>query len=244
MKLHTEEVRYSAGALALHGFLAIDAEHQEPRPGVLLVHEWWGHDEQIRTRARQVAALGYNALALDMYGEGKCALTPDEAGKAMNAVFSTPGALRARFQAAWNLLAARSDTDASRLAVLGYCFGGAVALEMARQGLPLAGALAFHPGSLATGTRAARGTVRSRVLVLIGEDDPFVPAAQRADFRAEMQAAGVEHEVVSYPGVKHGFTVPAATERGTKYGIPLAYDAPADRDSWARTERFLAAVFE
>jgi len=244
MKLSHEEVRTSVAGVPLHGFLAWDAARAGARPGVLLVHEWWGHDEQIRGRARQVAELGYCALAVDMYGKGEVARTPDEAGQRMNAVFSTPGALRGRFQAWFDLLAARPETDASRMAVMGYCFGGAVALEMARQGMALSAAVAYHPGSLATGTTAERGRVRARVLVLIGEADPFVPAEQRTAFRREMEAAGVEHEYVSYPGVKHGFTVPAATERGKTYDLPLAFDAAADRDSWERTVRFLAAAFE
>lgn len=244
MNIRTEEIRYRAGVTPLHGYAAWDADATGSRPGVLLLHEWWGHDEYVQRRAREVAALGYHAFALDMYGEGKVATTPDEAGAWMNEILGTPGVVPTRFKAALAALTARSGVDAQRVAALGYCMGGAIALEMARQGLELRAVAAYHPGSLVTGTTARKGTVRARVLVCLGEDDPFVPEEQRAAFQKEMRSALVDFEYVSYPGVRHGFTVPAATERGQTYGIPLAYDEKADKDSWKRTVRLLAAAFE
>lgn len=244
MDIRTEQLRYRAGETSLRGYAAWDADAKGARPGVLLLHEWWGHNDYVQRRAREVAALGLHAFALDMYGEGKLAKTPTEAGSWMNDLLSAPGVVPERFKAAVATLSARKGVDAKRLAALGYCMGGAIALEMARQGLDLRAVVAYHPGALVTGTTARKGVVRARVLVCIGEDDPFVPAEQRGAFRQEMKDAGVDLEYVSYPGVVHGFTVPAATERGRTYGLPLAYDEKADRDSWARTERLLAAAFE
>jgi len=243
MKLHTEEVTYTAGGVPLRGFLAWDGARPEQRPGVLIVHEWWGHDEYVRGRARQLAELGYAALALDMYGAGKVAKTPDEAGNLMTAVTSDLATMRARFEAARDVLVERAPADARRLAAIGYCFGGAVVLQMARLGLELCAVASFHPGSLAPAQPARRGTYQARTLVCLGADDPFVPAEQRSAFRAEMEAAGVACDFVEYPGVVHGFTVPAATERGEKYGLPLAHDAKADQDSWKRLGALLKTAF-
>jgi dienelactone hydrolase len=242
MDLRCEEIVYRENDVPLRGFLAWDPARAGKRPGVLVVHEWWGHDEYVRGRARQLARSGHVALAVDMYGDGKLAGTPQEAEALMLAVGSDLARRRGRFEAAREVLAAHEATDAERLAAIGYCFGGAVVLQMARLGLDLAAVASFHPGSLATTRPAQRGSYRARTLVCLGADDPFVGADERAAFRREMSSAGVELEFVEYPGVVHGFTVPAATERGQKYGLPLAYDAQADRDSWSRLERLLQGV--
>lgn len=239
MKLHGEEVVYQARGRTLRGFVAWDAERKEKRPGVLVVHEWWGHDEHVRGRARRLAEAGYVGMAVDMYGDGKKAENPDEAGKLMTEVMSDPALLRARFEAARDVLIEHPSTDRARLAALGYCFGGAVVLEMARAGLDLEAVAAFHPGSLATKQPAQRGKLKAKVLVCLGSADPFVSKEQREGFRREMTAAGADFELIEYPGVQHGFTVPEATERGKKYGLPLAYDAKADADSWSRLQRLL-----
>ncbi|HEX6883479.1 MAG TPA: dienelactone hydrolase family protein [Planctomycetota bacterium] len=242
MNLHTNEVAYTAKGVPLRGFVAWDEGRQGKRPGVLVVHEWWGHDEYVRGRARQLAGLGYAALAVDMYGTGKVAKTPQEAGNLMTAVTSDLATMRARFEAARDVLVEQAPADAQRLAAIGYCFGGAVVLQMARLGLELRAVASFHPGSLAPAQPAKRDTYKARTLVCLGADDPFVPAEQRADFRQEMQSAGVACELVEYPGVVHGFTVEAATARGKTYGLPLAYDAQADGDSWRRLVRLLESA--
>ena len=243
MNLRTEDVRYPAPGVTLHGFLAWDGDRREPRPGVLVIHEWWGHDEHVRERARELAKLGHVALAVDMYGDGRKATTPQEAGALMTSVTSDLAKMRARFEAAREVLAGRSETDGERLAAIGYCFGGAVVLQMARLGLDLAAVASFHPGSLAPAQRAKRGVYRAKTLVCLGADDPFVPKEERDAFRKEMAEATVECELVEYPGVVHGFAVRAATERGKKYGLPLAHDAKAERDSWSRLERLLERAF-
>lgn len=232
------EIDYAANGTTLKGYLAT-SNAGAPTAGVLVVHEWWGHNPYVRARADQLAEAGYTALAVDMYGDGELAQDPDRAGELMNAAFSAPDRLRARFDAAFALLAQQPNVDARKIAAAGYCFGGAVALEMARAGVDLAFVGSFHPGALATQNPAQPGRVRARVLVGIGEDDPFVPEADRAAFENEMKAAGIALDFVRYPGVVHGYTVPAATERGERFGLPLRYDEAADQDSW---ERFLGGL--
>lgn len=242
MELHSEVVVHPVGGVPLHAFLARPREVGARRPGVLVVHEWWGHDDYARTRARQLAELGFVAFAVDMYGRGQVAATPQEAGALMQSVTGDLALMRARFEAAREVLARRAECD-GRIAAIGYCFGGAVVLQMARAGVDLAAVASFHPGSLATTTPAQRGRYRAKTLVCLGGADPFVDAKERAAFQREMEDAGADLEWVEYPGVQHGFTVPAASERGRRFSLPLAYDAQADRDSWERTQRLLARAF-
>jgi dienelactone hydrolase len=206
---------------------------------VLVVHAWWGHAAYVRGRARQLAEKGYTAMAVDMYGDGKVAETPEEAQALMMEVMGDMDRMRTRFLAARDVLFEREGTDGARTAAIGYCFGGAVALQMARLGIDLQAVAAFHPGGLATSHPARRGTLRAKVLVCLGEADPFVSQDERAAFRREMTGASADFELVEYPRVQHGFTVPAAAERGKSYGLPLAYDAKADQDSWSRLVTFL-----
>ncbi len=237
-----EEVRYQAGDTTLKGYLVRDAAVQGKRPGILVVHEWWGHNEYARKRAEQLAELGYVALAVDMYGDGKTAAHPDDAGKFAGAVRSNLPLMEARFAAARAFLNSQADVDPQKNAAIGYCFGGGVVLEMARSGADLDGVVSFH-GSLGGGGTASPGAVKARILVINGADDPFVTAEQIAAFKAEMDAAGAEYTFINYPGVKHSFTNPGADAFGEKFGLPLAYDAEADADSWAEMQAFFRSLF-
>lgn len=185
-----EEVEYQANGTVLKGYLAYDDRIKGKRPGVLVVHEWWGHNEYARKRARMLAELGYTALALDMYGDGKQAHHPEDAGKFSSAVMQDPAGARKRFDAALQLLQKHKSTDAKRVAAIGYCFGGGVVLHMARAGENLRGVASFH-GSLATAVPAAKGKIKAKILVLNGADDPFVPAEQVQAFKQEMKTAGL-----------------------------------------------------
>ncbi len=237
-----EEITYQAGDTTLKGYMAWDANQPGPRPGVIVVHEWWGHNEYVRRRARMLAEEGYAALALDMYGDGKQADHPEDAQKLMMEAISNAEIAKARFLAAYELLRSHAATDPSKIAAIGYCFGGAVVLQMARFGTGLAGVASFH-GTLSTESPAAPGAVTAKVLVLHGADDPFVPKEQVAAFKKEMDAAGVDYAFVEYPGAVHAFTNPAATENGKKFNLPLAYNEEVDKKSWAELERFLKALF-
>lgn len=236
-----EEVEYRAGDTVMKGYLAYDDAVEGERPGVLVVHEWWGHNEHARNSARRLAQAGYVALALDMYGKGRRAEHPKDAGEMSGQVRENLDLMRARFDAARNFLASRPRVDAGRLAAIGYCFGGTVVLEMGRAGEDLRGVVSFH-GGLGTERPARPGGVKAEVLVLTGGADPFVPEAQVEAFEREMEAAGATYKVVRYPGAKHSFTNPAATAAGKKFDIPLEYNADADEQSWREATAFLERV--
>jgi predicted methyltransferase/dienelactone hydrolase len=237
-----EEVSYEGGGVTLKGYLAYDRDQEGTRPGVIVVHEWWGHNEYVRERARKLAALGYTALAIDMYGDGKNTQHPADAKKFMEAAMQDPAAAKARFQAGMALLQAHPTTDPERTAAIGYCFGGAVVLTMARAGVDLDAVASFH-GALGIQAPAEPGAVSAEVLVMTGAADPMVPPEAVAAFDKDMREAGADYEIVSYPGAVHAFTNPGATELGKAHGLPLAYDAAADEDSWERMKALFAEVF-
>lgn len=236
------EVTYKAGNTTLKGYLATDTAKPGKRPGVLVVHEWWGHNAYARKRARMLAELGYTALAVDMYGDGKQAKHPDDAGKFAGEVRKNMPLAEARFQAAMDLLKSQPSVDADKIAAIGYCFGGGVVLEMARRGLDLKGVASFH-GSLGTSSPAQAGQVKAKVLVLNGAADPFTKPEQIAAFKQEMNAAGVDYRFINYPGAKHSFTNPDADGLGQKFKLPLEYNAKADKESWAELQTFFKKIF-
>ena len=210
----------------------------KPKIGVIVVHEWWGLNDYTRSRVKQLTDLGYAAIAADMYGNGKTANTASEAQALMMAATAEPEKMHARFQEAKTQLEKTSGLSPNHIYAIGYCFGGAVVLNQARRGTHLAGVASFH-GLLDTETPAQPGKVKAKVFVATGGADPMVTPEQTAAFVQEMQSAGVAFELHSYPGVKHAFTNPAATENGKKYGIPLAYDAHADKASWEALLKFM-----
>jgi dienelactone hydrolase len=239
--IHTETVTYQAGATTLRGHLAIDRSRPGRRPGVLVVHEWWGLNDYVRRRARMLAELGWAGLAVDMYGDGRTAASPDEAGKLMNGVLADMKTGEARLRAGYDRLAADDAVDPARIAAIGYCFGGAVVLHAARIGMPLRGVVSFH-GALGSLHRPAPGSVTAKLLVCHGAADALVPDAEVAAFKQEMDAARADYRFVAYPGALHGFTNPEATANGKAYGLPLAYDAEVDRRSWEDMREFLTRV--
>jgi len=210
-----------------------------PSAGIVVVHEWWGMDDYTRSRARKLAEAGYTAVAVDMYGNGEVARHPKDAKAFMDAALADPDAMNARFDAALAALASAPNVDPKRHYAIGYCFGGAVVLNQARRGVDLAGVASFH-GSLGSASPAAPGVIKARLLVATGADDPMVPVQQVADFVTEMTKAGAELELLSFPGVVHGFTNPAATAKGKEFDMPLAYDAHADTRSWQALLNMLA----
>ncbi|MBI5435674.1 MAG: dienelactone hydrolase family protein [Nitrosomonadales bacterium] len=237
------EVTYSANGTAMKGYIVYDNAIKGKRPGILVVHEWWGHNDYARRRARMLAEQGYTALALDMYGAGKQAHHPDDAGKFASEVSQNAALARARFEAALELIKKEKTVDAANIGAIGYCFGGSVVLNMARAGEPLKAVASFH-GGLGTQQPAEQGKVKARIASFTGEDDPMIPATQVAAFRQEMDKAGVDYKVVTYPGATHAFTNPAADEYGKKFNLPLAYNAAADQASWDAGLAFLADAFK
>lgn len=238
-----EEVTYQAGGVAMKGYLAYDDAVKEKRPGILVVHEWWGHNDYARMRARMLAEMGYTALAVDMYGGGKRADHPDNAKQFASEVGGNLPLMTQRFRAAEKYLKKHKTVDGKRLGAVGYCFGGVVVLNMARAGEKLAGVVSFH-GHLGTSQPAQRGQVKAQVLVLNGADDPFVTAEQIEGFKKEMDNAGVKYRFINYPGAKHSFTNPEADAYGQKFNMPLAYHKDADQRSWAELQAFFNGLFQ
>jgi dienelactone hydrolase len=241
--LQGKEVSYNANGTILKGYIAYDDAVKGKRPGILVIHEWWGHNEYARKRARMLAERGYTALAVDMYGDGKQAHHPDDAQKFSSEVSKNAVLAKARFDAAYSLISNESTVDANNIGAIGYCFGGTVALNMARIGEPLKAVVSFH-GGLGTDAPAETGKVKARIASFTGEDDPFIPATQVAAFRQEMDKAGVSYKIVTYPGAKHAFTNPEADKFGQEFKLPLAYNAAADKASWDDGLAFLEYAFK
>lgn len=241
-KIKGETVEYTSNGTTLKGYLAYDDSIEGKRPGVLVVHEWWGLDDYAKKRADMLAKLGYTALALDMFGEGKTADHPSDAQKFTSETMSNMAVAEGRFNAALEFLEKQPTVDPEEIAAIGYCFGGGVLLHMARTGVDLDGIASFH-GSLGTEQKASPGRIKAKILVLTGADDPYIKPEQVEEFRKEMDAAGADYEVIVYPGATHSFTNPAADEVGKKFNLPVAYNEKADKESWAEMEEFLKEVF-
>lgn len=221
------------------GVLYSPDKGRKPTAGVIVIHEWWGLDDYTRGRAQQLAKEGYVALALDMYGHGKVAEHPDKAQEFMQAAMAEPDKMNARFDAAREILEKEKRVDKARIYAIGYCFGGGVVLNQARRGVDIAGVASFH-GSLGGSEQPTAEKIKARLLVATGADDPLVPPEQVASFVEEVMQAGAQLELLSFPGVVHSFTNPAATARGAATGMPLAYDRHADTVSWQALLNMLA----
>lgn len=238
-EVKTRVVDYTSGDTELQGMLAWNDADTGKRPGVLVIHEWWGHNQHARNQAERLAKAGYVAFALDMFGKGKVTTHPVDAKGFVAEATSDPARLRARFDAALAVLKQDPNVDPEKIAVVGYCFGGTVALSMARAGADVDAVIALHAG-LKLSVPAEPGKIKARILVLTGGADPMVPSEQVQAFEQEMRAAGAKVEVVTYPEAKHGFTNPDAD----KVGIPaLGYDAKADQESWTKLAGLLKEVF-
>ncbi len=241
-KLEGRPVEYKAGGVTLKGYIAYDENVQGKRPGVLVVHEWWGQNEYVRKRARMLAELGYTALALDMYGEGKMAKHPGDAGKFSSEVMKNFPVAKERFFAAMDFLKKQPTVDPANIAAIGYCFGGGVVLNMARQGVDLRGVASFH-GSLAVVKPDQPAPIKAAVRVYNGADDKFIPAEAIEGLKKEMADGKVDFKFINYPGAVHSFTNPDATELGKKFSMPIAYNAAADKESWEDMQKFFKEIF-
>ncbi len=237
-KLHTETIDYKDGDVALQGYLAYDEAIAGKRPGVILVHEWKGHGDYVRRRADMIAKLGYAAFAVDMYGKGVFAKDHEEAGKLAGVYFGDRKLMRTRAAAGLEVLKKHSMCDSSRIAAMGYCFGGTTALEMARAGFDLRGVASFH-GNLATPEPADAKTLKAKVIVFHGADDMHI-SAQVPGFMDEMRKARADYQFVAFGGAVHSFTVKEAGDDPSK---GAAYDEAADRRSWNMLKQFLEEVF-
>lgn len=242
-EIQTQEVAYSSGGSTLKGYLAYDDAVKNKRPGILVVHEWWGHNKHARNKAEALAKLGYTALAVDMYGDGKTADHPDKAGEFMNAAFKDWEGSQAKFNAAKKLLQEHETVDAGKIGAIGFCFGGAVSLRMARSGADLKGVVAFH-SALPLDPPAVKGMMTASVMVINGSDDGFLNPETVASFTRQMVEANADLTYISLAGVKHSFTNPQADEFREKFNISaLQYDKQADERSWKAMQGFFQRVF-
>ena len=238
-----EPVTYKDGDTAMKGFIVYDDAKKGRRPGIVVVHEWWGITKHVRGEARKLAEQGYTAFVADMYGDAKTADNPKDAGALSGAVRKNPAAMQSRFDAARSTLAKHATVDREKIGAIGFCFGGSVVLDMARAGKDLAGVAAFHAGLPPSGGPAAPGKVKAKVLVLNGADDPFIKPDSVDAFKKEMEAAKVDYRYVNYPGAVHAFTNPEATAKGKQFNLPLAYQPEADKQSKAEMAKFFSGLF-
>jgi len=237
--MHTRDLDYRHGNTLLQGFLAYDDSIQGKRPGVLIVHEWYGINDYAKGRARQLADLGYVVFALDMYGKGIRPKNNDEAGKEAGIYRKDRHLMRERASAGLEVLKSQPQVDPKRIAAIGYCFGGGTVLELARSGADIKGVVSFH-GNLDTPDPNDAANIRAKILVLTGADDPGVPDTQVLGFEKEMRAAGVDWSLVRYGNAVHSFTNPASGDDPSK---GAAYNANADKRSWKAMQDFFLEIF-
>lgn len=236
----TEMVEYRQGTTVLQGYLSYDTSHKGKRPGILIVHDWLGVSEYTRMRAEQLASLGYVALTADIYGKGVRPGNVKEASAEAGKYYADRQLLRTRARAGLDFLVSNPRVDTARMAVMGYCFGGGAALELARSGAPVKGAVSFH-GSLNTPSPADAKNIRGKILVLHGADDPFVKQEEVSAFMDEMRNAAVDWQLVQYSNAVHSFTDKRAGDDNSK---GAAYNASADRRSWQAMKNFFEEIFK
>lgn len=242
--IETKEISYtSEDGITMNGFIAMPAAAEAGAniPGVLVVHEWWGHNDYARSRAIQLAEMGYAALAVDMYGDGTQAGHPEDAQKFAMSVMGNLESAQARFDKAYETLLETGIVSDSKVAAIGYCFGGSVVLTMANLGKPLAGVVSFHGGLQLLAKPNA--DVTAEYLVLNGAADPFVKEEDITNFKSMMDELEMNYSFINYEGAVHAYTNPGANSLGEKFGLPLAYQAKADSASWSEMKGFLGRLF-
>jgi dienelactone hydrolase len=236
-----EEVSYSAGDLTMNGYIAYDENMEGERPGILVVHEWWGHDEHARNSAEKLAELGYVALAVDMYGDGRMADHPEDAMQFSGEVMGNFENANERFTAAMETLRNHSMVNGEQIGAIGYCFGGSVILAMAHSGADLDGIVAFHAGLQLP--VMPEEEIDTEILILNGADDPMVSEEDIENLTSAYDEMGTSYEFVNYEGATHAYTNPAADSLGQEFDLPLAYNADVDEQSWERMKQFFDELF-
>jgi dienelactone hydrolase len=240
--LKTEDVTYSFNGKQSIGFVAYDENKKEKLPVVIVVSEWWGLNDYVKNRAKQLAALGYFAIAADMFGEGKTAANPQEAMAFTKPFYASPQLALQAVETAIAKAGTFAKEDTSRAAAIGYCFGGFIVLNAAKLGAPLKGVVSFHGGL--GGVVPKKGLIHGVILVCQGGADQFVPEADRAAFKKSMDSVGAHYTFVEYPGATHAFTNPDATANGLKFKMPIAYNPAADTASWKAMQNLFLTVLK
>jgi dienelactone hydrolase len=239
--LKEETVNYSADGTTMNGFVVYDENRQGARPVVLVVPEWWGVNDFTKTKARQLAELGYIAMTVDLYGNGKIADNPDSAMAFASPFYKDPQKAKTRFDAALAKLKPYSQADTTRMAAIGFCFGGTQVLNIAKLGENLKGVVCFHGGL--EGAPVDKNLLKAEILVLNGGADTYVSADQVSKFKKQMDSIGAKYTFKNYEGATHAFSNPDATENGKKFNMPIGYNAAADSASWNEMKAFLGRIF-
>ena len=226
--VQSKQITYKVGDLECRGVLFWDDAVEGARPGVLVVHEWWGLDAYAKRRAEMLAKLGYIAFAADMYGEGKSTTHPMDAKEMAGKVRMNVDEWRKRGVAALDVLKSQPQCDKSKLAAIGYCFGGSTCQLLAFSGADLKAIASFH-GGLVQPTQEQAKASKAELLICNGADDKFIPEASIKTFKESLDKSGTKYEFVNYPGAVHSFTVPEADSHGIE---GMKYNKDADEKSW------------
>ncbi len=236
-----EEVTYSINGVTLKSYVAYDANKKGKRPAVIVIPEWWGNNDYSKMRADKLAALGYIAIAADMYGDDKIARDPGEAQNLATPFYKDPQLGKNRVEAALAKIKTYAETDTTKIAAIGYCFGGSMVLNAAKMGAPFKGVVSFH-GGLAT-VPATQGSTTAKILVCHGEADKFISPDDIKKFKGNLDSLHVPYTFITYPDATHAFTNPASTETGKKFNMPIAYNEAADKKSWEDMKQFFSTIF-
>jgi dienelactone hydrolase len=240
--IKVENVTIPADTTNMQCFLAYDNNNKGKRPIVLILPEWWGLNDYPKIRAKQLAALGYFALAVDLYGNGSIGTTPDQAKALAGGFYSNPQLAASRIQAALNKAKTYEQADSTKTAAIGYCFGGSMVLNAAKLGTPLDAVVSFH-GGLA-GVTPAKNTIKSKILICHGMADKFISSQEVANFRKQLDSVGANYTFKEYPNATHAFTNPEANENAKKFNMPIAYNPEADKKSWNDMKTFFDTVWK
>jgi len=235
-----EKVSYELDGKKYDGYVSYKEDQKGKRPGILVVHEWWGLNDYSRRRAKQLAEMGYIAMAVDVYGNGQTAEDPASAEALATPFYKDPALAKKRLDAAINFLKTYPETDSSKMAAIGYCFGGYVALNAAKLGADLKGVVSFHGGL--TGAKPQKNVMHAKILVCHGANDQL-ENAHVEEFKKEMDSAGADYTFKVYPDASHAYSNPAATAKGEKYNMPIKYNAAADAASWNDMKKFFKTLF-
>jgi len=239
--LKEEVITYISEGVTLKGFVVYDESQLGKRPAILVVHEWWGLNDYAKNRARQLAALGYIAMAVDMYGDGNVALNPQQAQEMATPFYQNPQLAKTRLDAAINKVKEFKETDANSIAAIGYCFGGSVVLNSAKLGVDLKAVVSFHGGL--SGVQANKELLKAKILVCHGEADKFVSEKDVTDFKHSLDSIGADYTFKPYANATHAFTNPEATKIGKQFNMPIEYNEAADKASWIDMQKFLKSIF-
>jgi dienelactone hydrolase len=241
-KIKEQVVTYTSDGINFRSFTAYDENISGKRPAILVIPEWWGLNDYARSRATQLAGLGYFAMAVDMYGEGKIAQNPKDAGESTKPFYADPALAKSRVDAALSYLRSLPLADLDNAAAIGYCFGGNVVLNAARLGADLKGVVSFHGGL--GGAQADKKLLKAKILVCNGAADKFVSDESILDFRHDMDSIGADYSFKSYANATHAFTNPDATKTGKQFNMPIEYNAADDEASWNDMKMFFDSLFK